>query len=189
MFRRGERLPDKPVYGLAVLRLFFSNPHRVFPPIRFSVPPPRHNARAPPCGACFGAPANKKSLICPADKGRIAFVVPPFFRKRADLPLSPSISLTRKTHFRAARGCLSLRGARAAFSPDRALCPCRMRRYSSRSSPDISYTVLHFPAVVNRLQLDDLAPVEVAALEAVDQHLGRRDIRRDRDVVHVAKAQ
>src|SRR5699024_10053401 len=104
-------------------------------------------------------------------------------------PLSPSISLTRKPHFRAARGSLSLRGARAAFSPDRALCPCRIRRYSSRSSPDISYTVLHFPAVVNRLQLDDLAPVEVAALEAVDQHLGRRDIRRDRDVVHVAKAQ
>ena len=56
MRRRGERLPDKPVNGLAVLRLFFSNPHRVFPPIRFSVPPPRGTVW------CFGAPTNKQKI-------------------------------------------------------------------------------------------------------------------------------
>ena len=138
MFRRGERLPDKPVNGLAVLRLFFSNPHRVFPPIRFSVPPPRHNARAPPCGACFGAPANKKSLICPADKGRIAFVVPPFFRKRADFARFPFNLLN-------AENALSC-GSRVSF-------PARCTRgfQPGPRSLSVPYTQVLFPVIAGYL--------------------------------------
>ena len=77
---------DKPACRAAARRLPAAGPPSGF---RRGCPAAPQCRTAPPCGACFGAPANKKSLICPADKGRIAFVVPPFFRKRADFAPFP----------------------------------------------------------------------------------------------------
>ncbi len=37
--------------------------------------------------------------------------------------------------------------------------------------------------------VDDIAPVQIAALQAMDEYLGRGDIGRDGDIVYVAQAQ
>ena len=65
---------------------------------------------------------NKKPLP-KTDKGRNRFVVPPFFGRKAKT--SSFLSLTRKTHFRAAHGCLFSAGCtrRSQHLRRSVLCP------------------------------------------------------------------